>query len=288
MNQLELFPTSQASSSKSPGPFAANLCLSVDVFYLGTHQIDWLNKARVPLFVSHRRLKNWRRPPKAAARWALDSGGFSELSLYGGWRTTAVEYVRAVRLYVEAIGLMDFAAIQDWMVEEVMLKRTGLTVQEHQRRTVSSYLELRELAPEVPWLPVLQGWTLEDYRSCAQMYSEAGVNLQVQPRVGVGTMCRRQATNESVKILRVLSGTGLRLHGFGFKSKGLIEAAPFLASADSLAWSYHARKAKVRLDGCPHKCCSSCMTYALQWREDLVARLPENWRHRESTSVQDG
>jgi hypothetical protein len=25
--------------------------------------------------------------------WALDSGGFSELSLYGGWRTTPEEYV---------------------------------------------------------------------------------------------------------------------------------------------------------------------------------------------------
>ena len=169
-----------------------------------------------------------------------------------------------------------------------MLRRTGLSLQEHQRRTVASFLELRELAPEVPWLPVLQGWTLEDYLDCARLYVEAGVDLQAHSRVGVGTMCRRQATNEAVDILRALSMTGLRLHGFGFKSRGLLEAAPFLASADSLAWSYHARKAKVRLPGCPHKVCSSCMKYALQWRSDLVARLPVNWRTDESAIVQDG
>jgi hypothetical protein len=31
--------------------------------------------------------------PKARTGWALDSGGFSELSLYGGWWTTPEEYV---------------------------------------------------------------------------------------------------------------------------------------------------------------------------------------------------
>ena len=54
-------------------------------FYLGTHQPGWLSWATVPLFVSDRRLRRYRRLPKARTRWALDSGGFTELSTHGSW-----------------------------------------------------------------------------------------------------------------------------------------------------------------------------------------------------------
>ena len=63
------------------------------VFYLGTHMDGWLAHVGVPLFVSHRRLARRKTLPKARSGWALDSGGYSELSLYGGWRTTPEEYV---------------------------------------------------------------------------------------------------------------------------------------------------------------------------------------------------
>ena len=45
----------------------------------------------------------------------------------------------------------------DWMCEPAMLARTGLTVAEHQAGTVANYLELRAAAPELPFIPVLQG-----------------------------------------------------------------------------------------------------------------------------------
>src|SRR5256885_1929343 len=54
-------------------------------FYLGTHQPSWLRAFTVPLFISHRRLVQYRTLPKARCRWALDSGAFSELSQYGRW-----------------------------------------------------------------------------------------------------------------------------------------------------------------------------------------------------------
>ena len=57
----------------------------------------WLAHVGVPLFVSHRRLARRKTLPRARSGWALDSGGFSELSLYGGWRTTAEDYVAAKR-----------------------------------------------------------------------------------------------------------------------------------------------------------------------------------------------
>lgn len=52
-------------------------------FYLGTHQPAWLARASIPLFVSHRRLSGYTRLPRARASCALDSCGFSELSMFG-------------------------------------------------------------------------------------------------------------------------------------------------------------------------------------------------------------
>lgn len=82
----------------------------VHTFYLGSHQPHWLATAGVPLFISHRRLADRKTLPRATAEWALDSGAFSELSLYGEWRTTVREYHRAVRRYDDEIGKLSWAA----------------------------------------------------------------------------------------------------------------------------------------------------------------------------------
>ena len=114
-------------------------------FLLGTHETSWLAKVEVPLFISHRRLSKRARLPVANCDWALDSGGFTELSLYGGWRTGVSEYVEAVHRYSEEIGRLLWAAPMDWMCEPFMLAKTGLSVREHQQRTVTNDLNLRVL-----------------------------------------------------------------------------------------------------------------------------------------------
>ena len=43
------------------------------------------------------------------------------------------------------IGRMDFAAVQDWMCEPEIVVKTGLSIAEHQRRTVANLCALREL-----------------------------------------------------------------------------------------------------------------------------------------------
>jgi hypothetical protein len=156
------------------GPTPSPLCSSHDdpgwTFYLGTHEVNWLTNEVGPLFISHRRLALRKNLPRAATRWALDSGGFSELELHGCWVTTPTEYVEATRRYAADIGMLDWAAPMDWMCEPKMLVRTGLTVEDHQRRTVANFLELRERAPELPYIPVVQGWTRADYERCVTLY----------------------------------------------------------------------------------------------------------------------
>src|SRR6266545_2636303 len=132
-------------------------------FYLGTHKPHWLGLVDFPLMVSHRTLAQRRTLPRARAPWALDSGGFTEIATYGHWTIPPQAYVEAVARYAAEIGQLDWAAPQDWMCEPIMVERSGLSVAEHQHRTIVNYLELRTLAPGLPFVPVLQGWRLDDY-----------------------------------------------------------------------------------------------------------------------------
>lgn len=241
-------------------------------FYLGTHHPHWLRTSNVRLFVSRRALQRYREYPRASTPWALDSGGFSELTLNGAWALTAADYVAEVRRFSDEIGHLEFAAPQDWMCEPQMLKRTGLTVEEHQRRTVINYLDLMQRAPELPWVPVLQGWVSSDYLRHVDAYYNAGVDLSSLPRVGVGTVCRRQDTTIAALIMGRLHAEKLRLHAFGFKLRGLQAAGQFLVSADSLAWSYSARR-NPPIKGHTHKNCANCIEYALNWRDSALASI---------------
>ncbi|MFJ6729632.1 hypothetical protein ACIQPQ_32515 [Streptomyces sp. NPDC091281] len=242
-------------------------------FFLGTHQPGWLATANVPLFVSYRRLAHRRILPRAAAPWALDSGGFTELSMHGTWHTPAPVYLAAVRRFRDEIGRMEWAAPMDWMCEPWITGLTGLSVAEHQRRTIDNFLSLRHAAPDLPIVPVLQGWELSDYHRCADDYEKAGVDLAGEPVVGLGSVCRRQATGQAATIVTTLAERGLNLHGFGFKTLGLRSCGHALTSADSLAWSYDARR-KPPMPGHTHKNCANCLDYALNWRRRALSSLP--------------
>lgn len=238
-------------------------------FYLGTHEPSWLRRTVSPLFVSHRRLDRLKTLPRAEGRWALDSGGFTELNLYGRWETLPRYYAERAERYQAEIGRLAWAAPQDWMCEPSVLARTGRTLAEHQSLTIDSVHALRALARPVPWAPVLQGYGVDDYLSHVEQYRDSGIDLVAEPVVGVGSVCRRQGTREAVDIFAALHAHGLKLHGFGLKLQGVALCWPYLASSDSLAWSYHARR-RPPLEGCEHASCANCFRYAMRWRDRVV------------------
>jgi hypothetical protein len=245
----------------------------MDTFYLGTHRPHWLGLVAVPLFVSRRRLARYRRLPRARAPWVLDSGGFSELALFGGYQTTAAQYVAEVRRYADEIGGLEWVAPQDWMCEPSMLVRTGLTVAQHQDRTLASCLDLRAADLPVPVIPVIQGWHLDDYLRHVEAFDRADWPLDREPLVAVGSTCRRADVRSGERIVRRLAADGLRLHGFGVKLTGLGRFGDILATADSMAWSYQGRRGSGRAPGCPHARCANCLRWALLWYARVVARL---------------
>lgn len=282
-------------------------------FYLGTHHPGWLRLADVPLFVSDSRLRGYVTLPEAVAPWALDSGGFTEIQKNGRWTVTPEEYVARVRRYRDEIGMLRWAAPQDWMCERPIIYggQFGLNkfvgtrqfidpdhkmshnelVEEHLVRTVLNRIRLRELAPDLPFIDVVQGDRPKHYLRCVDLYRElAGIDLTQSPLVGVGSVCRRQDSDEAGEILMTLHERGLkRLHGFGFKIEGLRRYGHLLVSADSLAWSagamYHGQNAERHggehglMRTCtpgphhPAKNCANCRPYAMAWRSDVLAAV---------------
>lgn len=243
-------------------------------FYLGTHQVDWLWKTDVPLFISYHRIKKRKSSVKnTLCRWALDSGGFTELNKNGRWTISKEEYAEKALKLKEESNSMDFAAVQDWMCEPVVRRKTGLSVEEHQRLTCESYLDLYGLAPSVKWAPVIQGWEFQDYVSHVSMWRDFGVDLSQLDVVGLGSVCRRQDTWMAEDLVRELSGFRIKLHLFGFKQGGLLRCHEHAASSDSMAWSFSARKRNIRMEGCTHKTCANCLKWALKWREELMASI---------------
>lgn len=249
-------------------------------FYLGTHMVNWLKETEVPLFISHRRLDRLKMhkhySPKA--RWCLDSGGFTELSLHGRWTTTPKQYVSAIHRYNESVGNMDWAAPQDAMCEPWILEKSkgwlGGTVEAHQLYTVENFLELRDIAPHIPFIPTLQGWDFDDYHAHIDLYASYGVDLASYPTVGLGSVCRRQSTDEIGTIVKSLHAKGLRLHGFGVKMAGVVKYGNYLVSADSMAWSYGGRNNKCNYT--QRVSCANCLHYALEWRNKLFGKAEKN------------
>jgi hypothetical protein len=109
------------------------------------------------------------RPPQSHApghrqelpdlRTAADTA-YTELLMFGECTTGGRQYVAAVRRYDDEIGSLERAAPRDLTCEVAVLQRTGLSVREHQRRTVDNFVELQMLWGDdntSPFMPVIQG-----------------------------------------------------------------------------------------------------------------------------------
>lgn len=223
------------------------------IFLVGLHQPS--DAAKVDFAcISVNRLRPRIAPlNEPAAGWMMDSGAFTELTTHGKYRHSAADYAREAARWVSPKLLVVVA--QDYMCEPFVLAKTGLTLEDHQRLTIERYDQLVEAWEAIriergagsdwpPIMPVLQGWTAADYVRHIDMY---GDRLTPGMWVGVGSVCKRQGSVEIIEgILYAIARRrpDLKLHGFGVKLTALRSPMVrlLLATADSMAWSYSARK----------------------------------------------
>lgn len=227
-----------------------------------------------PILVSYGRLREYKGTlPVAVAPWTLDSRGFNEISEHGRWTISADEYATDVRRYADEIGHLQWVAPQDWPAAAHLLARTGLSEEEHQRRTCASVVELRALLPDQHVIPVVTGRDVAGYLRHKRMYlAEFGIDLDREELVGVGALVKRRP-KEAAEIVRLLHESGMhRLHGFGVKTVMLDLVGHLFASVDSAGWSAEARR---RAGKCPHGIVEwerNCPRAARVWCDEQRAR----------------
>ena len=220
-------------------------------FFTGLHQPSDA-KHFDAAFVSVNRIRN-RKSNFQVGDWIMDSGAFSELSrpntilsdgtvVFNDYREETSVYAEQIRRWKDCGNLLA-AVTQDYMCESFILEKTGLTVREHQEKTIARYDELLRCETGVYIMPVLQGYDPKDYVTHLRMY---GDRLAQGAWVGIGSICKRNGDPRAIETVLLAiyrERPDLRLHGFGLKSTALKSGIvdQLLYSADSMAWSFQAR-----------------------------------------------
>lgn len=229
-------------------------------FFLGIHQPSDAGHTEAA-FVSVNRLRT-RKKPMQIKDWIMDSGAFTEIATYGGYRELAEVYAAQIRRWKHNGNLLA-AVAQDFMCEGHMLAKTDATnvalvgmwpvfgpatadtlIAVHQLWTIERYDALTACdTGGVHILPVLQGYSPESYVAHIHQY---GARLLHGMWVGVGSVCKRNGDPAAIEaVLAAIKTTrpDLRLHGFGIKQTALGSefVRNMLHTADSMAWSYAAR-----------------------------------------------
>jgi hypothetical protein len=238
-------------------------------FYIGLHVVAHARRFD-RCMISVNRLRE-RKSDFHAGEWMLDSGAFTEISTHGHYRSEPRDYVAQVRRWSRC-GRMVAAVTQDYMCEPFIVARTGLTIREHQLLTVDRYHELSRLAPDLPWMPVLQGYEPGDY---VRHIIDYGRLLPHGRWIGVGSVCKRNSDPSSIEdVLLAIhrARPDLRLHGFGLKKTALASGIvrQLLFSADSMAWSWSARK-QGRNANCPEEAARYVReVHGQEWQQSLM------------------
>lgn len=214
----------------------------LQLFFVGVHHPHNAGKVE-RAFISYHALKR-RRSGFPVIVWIMDSGSFTTILKFGGYPEEPEIYAEAIRHW-SANGQLLAAVTQDYMCEPHMLAITGMTVEDHQRLTIERYDRLTACDLGGTYLmPVLQGYAPAEYVDHLLQYGE---RLAEGAWIGVGSVCKRNgdpASIEAVLLAIKRVRPDLRLHGFGLKKtalgSGLVRSLLF--SADSMAWSYAARR----------------------------------------------
>ncbi len=182
-----------------------------------------------------------------AERVFVDSGGFQFFTRFN-------EYPYSPGSYLELIAkdgdIVTHFASMDYPCEPELLEKRNATIEQNIRRTVELAVEMDEIINRVyPFLkekfvPVIQGWRLDDYMRCIELYEDVGITADYN-YFGIGSVCRRNSEKEVARIVSAIRkrlGGDVKLHAFGTKISNLRvrKFVHSVYSADTSAWNFEA------------------------------------------------
>lgn len=206
-------------------------------FYIGLHipaHCDKFNDSFISINILKKRVSDIH-----PINWILDSGAFTQIVTSGDFIETPKEYATLINRWSRC-GHMVAAVSQDYMCESFILNKWNRTVRQHQKMTVDRYYQILDENPSVHILPVVQGYTIDDYITCSDMY-----DFKPGTYVGIGSVYKRNKNIPEIReiLSEIKKHTDFKLHGFGLKVTALSdkEIGSLLYSSDSMAWSFNAR-----------------------------------------------
>jgi hypothetical protein len=182
---------------------------------------------------------DWRRPvkkfPKKSGLKFLDSGGYLALLRWGKYPFSVVNYANLVcKLRPCYYASMDYAC-------EPSLVGVVDSVDRRICCTVENAAMLAEYEDQLAGLfvPVIQGYQLDEYFRCLELYQQAGL---IREYMAVGSMCRRLSV---VELRNLVSEIYLACRNAGVKRLFDLKISPSLVDLDRYIWS---RDSAVILD----------------------------------------
>ena len=196
------------------------------------------------------------RLPDSVERVIVDSGGFAFFSRWGEYPFSLESYLDLV-YYVQDTHPLFRVATLDYPCEPEIDRSQLMTNEERITKTVSNAVLCVDTDKSLPWLPVIQGYTIQEYLSCIEQYREAGLESDYW---AIGSICSRKGSpyeirNIVTKIKELHPKN--KLHAFGLSLPYLADLQVFqsLYSSDSAAWNWgisgvnmRARKKTAALD----------------------------------------
>jgi len=204
-----------------------------------------------------------RRPLSNVGSICVDSGGFTAARKWGRYPWSPLQYAAFIREVSRDVPL-DFCAIMDYACEPSVNRSTYRTNRERIKATIRNEMACRRADPDLPWLAVLQGDTLEE--RALDLKLRARLGMLPTDYAGIGSVCGRGAVaaRDVVKFYHDRL-PGCRFHGFGMHVQAMDDDAVFGAvrSWDSYGWSWGRGQDSLDLPAeCYHREDESWTTYA--------------------------
>lgn len=184
------------------------------------------------------RFKVLRAPANHVSSICIDCGGFTAAKRWGKYPWTFQQYIDWI--YEESRDVkLDFCAIMDYACEPGVNRSTYQTNIDRINQTIKNEASLIDLAPDLPWLPVLQGNTLKERAYDLNRRRELG--QLPDSYAGIGSVCGRGAVGaiEAVRFYR-RQLPGVEYHGFGMHIQALDRDDVYFSikSWDSYSWNW--------------------------------------------------
>jgi len=194
----------------------------------------------------------WKRPrfrgqprmPKTTQNLFLDSGGYQAFTRFSGYPFTVEQYAR----YVDRIK-PTFVATMDYPCEKELTLLDSR--KERIKETVNNAVELADLEEIIGFdaqiVPVIQGYSGQEYIHCIDLYNEVGLPLDY---IAVGSLCKRKNMKEIRDVLLAIKYVlpKSKIHAFGLSLSAIKDFAVVqsINSFDTQAWLWEIKSNKFQ------------------------------------------